>query len=166
MNGPVPTSTGEGIEDLPEEASHRLKAELAPGEVLVWAGRGDRPIPGPHAARPYLQENVAPSVAVGLLFLGLVVLAMIHLLRGPGMGPRRSDDRAALVIVGSIVLGGLGLSELTEHEVVEGAMVAPDQGGERLPIAPLVADHQSFVGCVTRGGGHGARAGRQREMPR
>ena len=62
------------------------------------------------------------------------------------------------------VFGGGGLAELAEHEIVEGPVMTPHECGERLPIAPLVADHQRFVGCVTRGGGHGARAGRRREI--
>src|SRR6185369_13487269 len=59
----------------------------------------------------------------------------------------------------SDLFGEALVTKLAQHEVIERAVMTPHEQSERTAVAPLVADHQGFVGCVSGDGRHGgARA--------
>lgn len=100
---PVPI---EQVDDLPDELRHRIKAELQPGERLLWSSRG----------MPRGRTGCSP-IAVGLLIVGSFLLSGVALAAFFGkLGGPPADGTATLVFglgaaaVGLVTLFGV-LSE-------------------------------------------------------
>jgi len=61
------------------------------------------------------------------------------------------------------LLGRRAIAQLAEDEIVHGSMMATHQLGKRLPVAPLVADHEHFVRCIALHGRHSKTVARRGE---
>ena len=101
---------------LPPDLRGRVKAELVPGESLIWAGRGSRSLPAlTDSYRGYEHHPAALAIfAVGSLSLSVVILALLMGVFGfDAAGPGGPDERLVakigcgfLAIVGVLTMFG------------------------------------------------------------
>lgn len=98
-----PVLLGEGVE-LPPDLAAWVKAELEPGERLLWAGQAIRPL-----TKPWSSAGQGPDVPSALIWmLGLWTLAAVAGFAARGRFGWLSDKAEAYVIMASLTLATMG----------------------------------------------------------